>query len=226
MVQTADLPWRLTHSLCPAIRAHLTLLFKHSTTTCTDVLFIKWDCLWESPSPHSAQSNTSAGRQRCIGPCHHVWINNVRLPAICLSKHRCRSIPWHWESQPGGRLDVTTLKISGSFFGACWPWCKDQERDTRVVTTHTEYTLHTSEMSVTRSVLRLLILVLTFCRCSVHTFLHCWINKSSVGELQNGNSLTGSIVHSPTSPPKIGFIHVKTQRLLLRHFVLWKRLLG
>lgn len=105
-----------------------------------------------------------------------------------------------------------TLKISGSFLGVADPGARIK-RDIQVVTMHIEYTLHTSEMSgseaVTRSVLMLLILVPTFCRCSVHTFLHSWIDKSSVAASaavigmqtspQNGNSLTGSIVHSPTN---------------------------
>lgn len=85
-------------------------LLLDSTTTCTDVLFIKWDCLWKSPSPYSARPNTSAGRQRCIGPCRHVRINHVRLAAICLSKHRCSGDAWHWESGAWREAGWLTLR--------------------------------------------------------------------------------------------------------------------
>lgn len=146
-----------------------TLLLKHSTTTCPDVLFIKWDCLWESPSPYSAHCNTSASRQQCIGPRHHVCINNVRRSAICFClSAAAEAFPDAGNCSPGGRLDVMTLKISGSFFRVADPGARAQRRHTRCDNAHRTHTLHSSEMpgseAKTHSLLILLIRVLIFCR--------------------------------------------------------------
>lgn len=70
------------------------------------------------------------GRQRCIGSGHHVWINNVTVPPICLSKHHCKAFPDTGNHGLAGCL-MSGHKYQGKpFETGCWPWCTTWQRHT------------------------------------------------------------------------------------------------
>lgn len=120
------------------------LVFKHSIHNPHWCFIHQTRCQWKSPLLCSAHSNTSNSRQRCIG---HVRINNVTVPAICLSKHRCKAFPDIGNHGPaGGLMSSHKFSTRESFFWGmgCWPWCTAWERYTvQVLTRHSVYGDHT-----------------------------------------------------------------------------------
>lgn len=97
------------------------LLFKHSTTN------LRWCFIhqtrWLMRKVHHRVLLTPihqpAGSPR-IGPCRHVRINNVKMPAICLPKHRRRSLPWRGNAWRGDVKDQWKL-----FPWLLTPWRKE-----------------------------------------------------------------------------------------------------
>lgn len=79
------------------------------------------------PMKKSISPNTSGSRQRCIGLCQRVRINNVTVPAICFSKHRCKAFPDIGNHGLAGCLK-SSHKYQGWLLGlGRRPWCMKRQ---------------------------------------------------------------------------------------------------
>lgn len=99
------------------------------------------------PIPQSAGSNVLA-HAATSGLITSGW-----LLFVCLST-AAEAFPDTGNQGPGGRLDVMTLNISGSFFWGGRPWCRTQERHTHCDNArrmHTASSGTSGSVAVTRS---------------------------------------------------------------------------
>lgn len=78
------------------------------------------------------------GRQRCIGSGHHVWINNVTVPTICLSKPQCKAFPDTGNHGLAGCL-MSGHKYQGELLRRDADPGARHDRDIQVLTRHGAY---------------------------------------------------------------------------------------